>query len=178
MTSQEIIRKAVRIVAEDGYDRLTLSSLAQELGVSKAGIYHHFSSKEEIIDAIYTHYEADMLHLGFSVDFSRPADEVLSTALSHWRSIFTSPERSLFISMVEQRRDVDETSSSTSTRGRTQTSSSWPSSSPLRSTKAWRMEAWIWTTSQGARSQVCVDSRMATAYLLMLWSGKRTGRRQ
>lgn len=108
MTSQEIIRKAVRIVAEEGYDRLTLSSLAQELGVSKAGIYHHFSSKEEIIDAIYTHYEADMLHLGFSVDFSRPADEVLSTALSHWRSIFTSPERSLFISMVEQRRDVDE----------------------------------------------------------------------
>ena len=48
MTSQEIIRKAVRIVAEDGYDRLTLSSLAQELGVSIATVSRALRSSPEI----------------------------------------------------------------------------------------------------------------------------------
>lgn len=108
MTKDDIIKAAAGIISQEGYDKLTLSTLAGALGVRKASIYHHFDGKEAIIDALYKHFEEDALHLGFSVDLSKEPTEVLHLALSHWKGLFTAPSRQDMISLVEQRKEVDE----------------------------------------------------------------------
>ena len=105
---EEIIIRAAGIIRDEGYDRLTLSSLAAKLNMQKASLYYYFDSKEDLMDSIYTYFEEDCLHLGFSVDFSLSAEEIFSTALSHWKSIFSDRKRSCFISLIEQRKEVDE----------------------------------------------------------------------
>ncbi len=107
MTKTDIILKASLIIACEGYDRLTMSTLADALKIKKASIYYHFKSKEEIIEALYDYFEKDCLHLGFSIDLSKEPEEILSTALSHWMAIFEDRERGNFISLIEQRKEID-----------------------------------------------------------------------
>jgi AcrR family transcriptional regulator len=45
----EIIRAAVDEFLENGYDGTSMESIARRAGVSKGGLYHHFSSKDEIL---------------------------------------------------------------------------------------------------------------------------------
>jgi AcrR family transcriptional regulator len=47
-----ILRAAVEVFRRDGYNRATLEAVANELFISKAAVYHYFSSKQEILDAI------------------------------------------------------------------------------------------------------------------------------
>lgn len=43
-----IIKSAVSVFTENGYENTTMEKIAVEAGVSKGGLYHHFSSKDEI----------------------------------------------------------------------------------------------------------------------------------
>jgi len=45
----EIIQAAVDEFLENGYDGASMDSIARRAGVSKGGLYHHFSSKDEIL---------------------------------------------------------------------------------------------------------------------------------
>jgi AcrR family transcriptional regulator len=47
-TRTRILRAAVEILGRDGPDRLTASALAQEAGVSKATVFHHFDALDDI----------------------------------------------------------------------------------------------------------------------------------
>jgi len=47
-----ILRAAIEIFRRDGYNRAGIETIANELFVSKAAVYHYFSSKQEILDAI------------------------------------------------------------------------------------------------------------------------------
>lgn len=47
-TKTRIIRTALRIFLERGYDRTSLKDIALEARVTKGGIYHYFDSKEHL----------------------------------------------------------------------------------------------------------------------------------
>ncbi len=47
-----ILGAAVKLFSEKGYDAVSMRGVAQEAGVSKANIYHHFESKEALYRAI------------------------------------------------------------------------------------------------------------------------------
>ena len=47
--AEEIYRVAVALFLERGYDNTPLSLIARELGLTKAGLYHHFESKEHLL---------------------------------------------------------------------------------------------------------------------------------
>jgi AcrR family transcriptional regulator len=47
-TRQEILKVAVDIASEEGLEGLTIGRLAQELGLSKSGLFARFGSKEEL----------------------------------------------------------------------------------------------------------------------------------
>lgn len=47
-TIADLLDAAARLFVERAYDDLTLSDIAQECGVTKGAIYHHFSSKEDV----------------------------------------------------------------------------------------------------------------------------------
>lgn len=46
-----VLEVAVRAFNEFGYDATSMGTLATRLGLSKSAIYHHFASKEELLDA-------------------------------------------------------------------------------------------------------------------------------
>jgi TetR/AcrR family transcriptional regulator, regulator of autoinduction and epiphytic fitness len=48
---EAIIQAANRALAEKGFDLMTLEEVAQEVGISKASLYKHFESKEELAAA-------------------------------------------------------------------------------------------------------------------------------
>lgn len=48
---QGVLDVAVRAFNEFGYDATSMGVLADRLGLSKSAIYHHFASKEELLDA-------------------------------------------------------------------------------------------------------------------------------
>ena len=44
-----VLAVAVQVFNEQGYDATSVSDLAQRLGLTKSALYHHFSSKEELL---------------------------------------------------------------------------------------------------------------------------------
>jgi len=46
---EEIYTKALELFVANGYDQTALSHIAKALGLTKAGLYHYFSSKEDLL---------------------------------------------------------------------------------------------------------------------------------
>jgi AcrR family transcriptional regulator len=49
---ERILQEAAVLFARGGFDASSLNELAGEAGISKAGIYHYFKTKQEVYDAI------------------------------------------------------------------------------------------------------------------------------
>jgi len=50
---EETCELALRLFLERGYDATPMSLVARELGLTKAGLYHHFESKEHLLYVIH-----------------------------------------------------------------------------------------------------------------------------
>lgn len=46
---ESLLRVAVRVFNERGYDGTSMEDLSRKLGITKSAIYHHVSSKEELL---------------------------------------------------------------------------------------------------------------------------------
>jgi AcrR family transcriptional regulator len=51
----DVLRAATAVFLHRGYHHATLEEVAAELGLTKAGVYHYFGSKQEILEAICDH---------------------------------------------------------------------------------------------------------------------------
>jgi AcrR family transcriptional regulator len=49
---ERIMHEAAILFARAGFDASSLNDLAEEAGISKAGIYHYFKTKQDVYDAI------------------------------------------------------------------------------------------------------------------------------
>jgi len=47
---RQVLEIAVQVFIEQGYDATSVASLAQRLGLSKSALYHHFESKEALLE--------------------------------------------------------------------------------------------------------------------------------
>ncbi|WP_017614955.1 TetR/AcrR family transcriptional regulator [Nocardiopsis salina] len=68
---------AIRIVEKQGYKRLTMASLAHELGVSASALYNHVSSKRDVLVLIQD-------RINEQIDCSSFATEPWDEALRRW----------------------------------------------------------------------------------------------
>jgi AcrR family transcriptional regulator len=53
-TRQRILDVAVRLFAEQGYDKTTMRGIAQAAGLSVGNAYYYFSGKDELVQAFYS----------------------------------------------------------------------------------------------------------------------------
>ncbi|GAA4200101.1 TetR/AcrR family transcriptional regulator [Actinocatenispora rupis] len=53
-TRTRIQQVALDLFAERGYEKTALREIAEELGVTKAALYYHFKTKEDIVRSIFT----------------------------------------------------------------------------------------------------------------------------
>lgn len=51
-TKEQILLTALRLFARDGYEAVSVSTLAGELGMSKGALYKHYKNKRDIFDQI------------------------------------------------------------------------------------------------------------------------------
>ena len=48
----EILDVAEQLFAEKGFDNASTNDIIKKIGIARGTLYHHFTSKEEILDAI------------------------------------------------------------------------------------------------------------------------------
>lgn len=51
-TKEKILEEALKLFAQSGYMGTSMNDIASRLGVTKAALYKHYSSKQEILDSI------------------------------------------------------------------------------------------------------------------------------
>ena len=59
-TRERIQETAIALFSELGYERTSLREIAERLGVTKAALYYHFKTKEEIAASFFDSYAADV----------------------------------------------------------------------------------------------------------------------
>ncbi|MFJ6048094.1 TetR/AcrR family transcriptional regulator [Streptomyces sp. NPDC092307] len=78
-TRQRIQDVALELFAEQGYEKTSLREIAERLEVTKAALYYHFKTKEDIIISIFE-------------DLTRPIDELITWAENQPRTLETKRE--------------------------------------------------------------------------------------
>jgi AcrR family transcriptional regulator len=61
-TRAQLIEVASRLFSTHGYDRTSVEAIIKQAKVSKGAFYHHFSSKEQLLDAVTAFIVDDALH--------------------------------------------------------------------------------------------------------------------
>ncbi|MEU7399296.1 TetR/AcrR family transcriptional regulator [Streptomyces albogriseolus] len=78
-TRQRIQDVALGLFAEQGYEKTSLREIAERLDVTKAALYYHFKTKEEILVSIFE-------------DLSRPIEELIKWGRRQPHSLETKQE--------------------------------------------------------------------------------------
>ncbi|MDR1264454.1 MAG: TetR/AcrR family transcriptional regulator [Propionibacteriaceae bacterium] len=78
-TINAIVDVAARLFALKGYEQTTIQDIVDGLGMSKGAIFHHFASKEEIVEAVIARHSVKLISAAQAAadDTSVPADERL-----------------------------------------------------------------------------------------------------
>lgn len=101
-TQERIVEASVKLFIEKGYDQTTIQNILDALNLSKGGLYHHFKSKEEILEAVKqkrAQYAADMLHDLIQTIEAKDAKEKLKKILC---KLGTSTETHTFDTILAQ----------------------------------------------------------------------------
>ena len=59
-TRSRVQAVALELFAEQGYEKTSLHEIAERLGVTKAALYYHFKSKEDIVHSLTDDYFAEV----------------------------------------------------------------------------------------------------------------------
>ncbi|WP_406007494.1 TetR/AcrR family transcriptional regulator [Streptomyces sp. NBC_00637] len=78
-TRQRIQDVALELFAEQGYEKTSLREIAERLDVTKAALYYHFKTKEEIIVGIFT-------------DLTKPIEDLIEWGRSQPHTLDTKQE--------------------------------------------------------------------------------------
>ncbi|MFF4347680.1 TetR/AcrR family transcriptional regulator [Streptomyces sp. NPDC001530] len=78
-TRQRIQDVALELFSEQGYEKTSLREIAERLDVTKAALYYHFKTKEDILISLFQ-------------DLSRPMDELIEWGRQQPRTLETKHE--------------------------------------------------------------------------------------
>lgn len=75
-TKNNIIRVALNLIQKKGYHNMSIRQLCQEAGISTGAFYHHFSSKEEMINKGFALYDDALDLLLQHYEFHNPVEDI------------------------------------------------------------------------------------------------------
>lgn len=78
-TRQRIQDVALELFAEQGYEKTSLREISEHLQVTKAALYYHFKTKEDILKSIFE-------------DLNRPVEELIAWGAEQPRTLETKKE--------------------------------------------------------------------------------------
>lgn len=81
----QILETAARIFCEKGFDRASMGDIADAVGLTKAGLYHHIGSKEELLFEIMSYgmdlFEQNVLNRVMAI--ADPLERLKATLRGH-----------------------------------------------------------------------------------------------
>lgn len=116
MASKEsILMATLELASQKGLGAVSLSQIAKKVGIQKASLYSHFSSKDEIIDSLYKYLRTkakNRQNIG-EVDYGalvkgKTAVEVLRYALESYRKMNEDPDMMQFYRFIVSERPFEE----------------------------------------------------------------------
>ncbi|GAA4876438.1 TetR/AcrR family transcriptional regulator [Ferrimonas pelagia] len=81
----EILDHAQRLFLQQGYDCTSVNDLIQALGLSKGAFYHHFESKQAVLEAL-----TDRMLAGYEPTMCALLDDPGLSALEKWQRLMSS----------------------------------------------------------------------------------------
>ena len=100
-TQQHILDEATRLFVAEGYVGLSMRHLAEQVGVSKAGLYYHFRDKETLFLAILTQNLLEIEKIIVQAQAANTSVQEKITVI--FRGIFArSPEQQAIIRLANQ----------------------------------------------------------------------------
>lgn len=102
---REICRVAARVFYEKGYDGASMQDIAQAVGLTKAGLYHHVSSKDMLLFEIMN-YGMDILDeevLAKVKDIQDPREKLRRTILGHIDLVVRARDMEITVILHENR---------------------------------------------------------------------------
>jgi AcrR family transcriptional regulator len=119
-----IIKEAINIIHEKGYESFSIRELASRVKISEPAIYRHFLNKEDIILGILRKFhEFESLLIDEINDFDKPLDKIRHFILFHFRfleekkeltsvifseNIFSHSQlaRNKYMTVIERRKEI------------------------------------------------------------------------
>ncbi len=110
----EIIMATLELAAENGLGTVSMQQIASKVGITKASLYNHFSSRDEIVEEMYVVLR-DMSKRKAAVggiDYDKLGTEVtlkdiLMGAVSSYRSMVNDPDMFLFYKVIMSERTIN-----------------------------------------------------------------------
>ena len=102
---REICRIAARVFYAKGYDGASMEDIAEAVGLSKAGLYHHVGSKDRLLFEIQN-YGMDILHetvLAPLKDIADPREKLRQTIRGHIDLIVRARDQEITVILHENR---------------------------------------------------------------------------
>ncbi|MGH9417964.1 MAG: TetR/AcrR family transcriptional regulator [Terriglobales bacterium] len=102
---RDILRTAARLFQERGYDATSMQDIASALNFSKAALYHHFESKEEILVQIMN-YGMDIFEekvLAPLASVPEPEDRLRACIARHVALVVSGHDREITVVLQENR---------------------------------------------------------------------------
>ena len=59
-TKEKIVKAALRLFLQNGYEKTSLNHIAREVGITKPAIYHHFKNKDELFHGVLSFFFEEM----------------------------------------------------------------------------------------------------------------------
>lgn len=108
MGKDAIADAALDIIAFEGMDKLTMSTLSSRLEINKASLYHWFRSKDEILEYVFQIGHKRLMAKGFRLSLEGEAEDVLGRAAEGWGEIFSSDDSLPYLRAVFSLKYSDE----------------------------------------------------------------------
>ncbi len=102
---REICRVAARVFYEKGYDGASMQDIAEAVGLTKAGLYHHVSSKDMLLFEIMN-YGMDILEesvLAKVKDIADPREKLRQTIIGHIDLVARARDMEITVILHENR---------------------------------------------------------------------------
>ena len=102
---REICRVAARVFYEKGYDGASMQDIAEAVGLTKAGLYHHVSSKDMLLFEIMN-YGMDILDeyvLAKVKDIPDPREKLRRTIVGHIDLVVRARDMEITVILHENR---------------------------------------------------------------------------
>ena len=110
---EEIILAALELASGDGLKSVSMSRIAEKVGIKAPSIYNHFSSKDELVKAMYS-FLREKAQQNRSPGFADPGDyaskrleQILTESLSAYLGMITDPNMMRFFRVLYSERAIN-----------------------------------------------------------------------